>query len=104
MRAIGLSLSQVTAQVVVEHVVVTIYGIAAGAGVGLLAAWLFTPFFQATDQQVIHPPTLVPLLAWRETGQIAALFCLALVVAQLAVIAGALRRGVFQALRMGDRE
>jgi len=104
MRAIGLSLSQVTAQVIAEYIVVTVYGIATGAGIGLLAAWLFTPFFQATDRQVIHPPTLIPLLAWRETGQIAGLFGLALIVAQLAVIAGALRRGVFQALRLGDRE
>ena len=32
------------------------------------------------------------------------LFGLVLIVAQLAVIVGALRRGVFQALRMGDRE
>ena len=83
---------------------VTVYGIVTGAGIGLLAAWLFTPFFQATDRQMIHPPTLIPLLAWWETGQIAGLFGLALIVAQLAVIVGALRRGVFQALRLGDRE
>jgi putative ABC transport system permease protein len=104
MRAIGLSLSQVTAQVIVEYVVVTLYGIASGAGVGLLAAWLYTPFFQATDQNVIHPPTLLPMLAWQETGQIAAIFGLTLIAAQLVVIGAALRRGVFQALRMGDRE
>jgi hypothetical protein len=44
------------------------------------------------------------LVAWQEIGRISAAFIIVLIVAQVAVISAALRRGVFQALRMGDRE
>jgi hypothetical protein len=47
---------------------------------------------------------LLPLVAWEDIGRISAVFVLVLVVAQIAVVRAALRRGVFQALRMGDRE
>ena len=44
------------------------------------------------------------MVAWADIIQISAAFTIALVIAQIAVINAALRRGVFQALRMGDRE
>jgi hypothetical protein len=53
---------------------------------------------------VINPPMLLPLGAWNDIGTISAAFTVALVIAQIAVIVAALRGGVFQALRMGDRE
>lgn len=68
------------------------------------AAALFIPFFQAADGNVLNPPALLPRIAWAGIGQIAAAFTVALVIAQGVVIATALRGGVFQALRLGDRE
>ena len=53
---------------------------------------------------MINPPKLLPLIAWSDIGTISAAFTITLVAAQLAVIAAALRGGVFQALRLGDRE
>ena len=47
---------------------------------------------------------LLPLVAWNEIGRISAVFAGVLIAVQVAVMAAALRRGVFQALRMGDRE
>ncbi len=104
LRAVGLSLAQVVSQVGIEYLVLMVYGVAGGAAIGALASNLFIPFFQATDQNVINPPKLLPLIAWNEIGTISAAFTIVLIAAQIAVIVAALRGGVFQALRMGDRE
>jgi hypothetical protein len=84
--------------------VLLLYSILCGVAIGVLASRLFVPFFQAADQGVLHPPTLVPMIAWREIGWIIGVFAVVLAVAQVGVIGAALRRGVFQALRMGDQE
>lgn len=104
LRAVGLSLRQIVAQVALEYVVLMAYGIIGGAVVGAAASQLFIPFFQAADQNVLRPPTMIPFVAWTEIGRISGLFLIALVLAQAGVIGAALRRGVFQALRIGDAE
>ncbi|MBN1640164.1 MAG: ABC transporter permease [Anaerolineae bacterium] len=104
LRAVGLSLMQVVSQVSIEYLVLMIYSVAGGAAIGIFASDLFIPFFQAADQNVINPPKLLPMIAWDDISKISAAFTVTLVVAQIAVIAAALRGGVFQALRMGDRE
>jgi predicted lysophospholipase L1 biosynthesis ABC-type transport system permease subunit len=104
LRAVGLSLTQVISQVTIEYLVLMIYSVAGGAAIGIWASRLFIPFFQAADQNVINPPRLISLIAWEDILRISAAFVIVLVVAQIAVISAALRKGVFQALRMGDRE
>jgi putative ABC transport system permease protein len=104
LRAVGLSLRQLVSQVSIEYLVLMIYGVVGGAGIGVLASDWFIPFFQAADENVLEPPTLLPIVAWGGIGRISAVFALALVAAQVVVISAALRGGVFQALRMGDRE
>lgn len=104
LRAVGLAQGQVIGTVLVEYSVLLLYGVVCGAAVGVLASQLFIPFFQAADEGVLHPPTLVPTVAWREIAWITAAFATVLVLAQMVVIGAALRRGVFQALRLGDRE
>ncbi|MBN1934602.1 MAG: hypothetical protein JW934_08045 [Anaerolineae bacterium] len=104
LRAVGLSLLQVISQVSIEYVVLMVYSVLGGALIGVWASGLFIPFFQAADMNVIRPPTLLPLIAWNDISQISAAFTVVLVAAQIAVIAAALRKGVFQALRLGDQE
>jgi putative ABC transport system permease protein len=104
LRAMGLSLLQVVGQVTIEYVVLMLYSVAGGAAIGAWASELFIPFFQAADKNVLNPPMLIPLIAWEEIGQISGVFTITLVAAQIVVISAALRSGVFQALRMGDRE
>jgi len=84
--------------------VLMVYSVVGGAVIGVWASRLFIPFFQATDKNVLNPPRLIPLIAWGEINRISGAFTIVLIVAQIAVISAALRRGVFQALRMGDRE
>jgi putative ABC transport system permease protein len=104
LRAVGVSLQQVVSQVGIEYLVLMVYSIAGGAGIGALASRWFIPFFQAADAQVLQPPVLLPLIAWGNIARISAAFAIVLVVAQGVVISAALRGGVFQALRMGDQE
>jgi putative ABC transport system permease protein len=104
LRAVGLSLIQVIGQVTIEYVILMIYSVAGGAAIGIAASKLFIPFFQAADKNVLHPPSMIPLIAWQDIGRISAIFTIVLVSAQIVVLSAALRRGVFQALRMGDRE
>jgi putative ABC transport system permease protein len=104
LRAVGLSQQQVVTTVMIEYLVLLLYSVVGGVALGALASRLFIPFFQAADKGVLNPPTLVPQIAWHEVGWISGAFATVLVVAQGAVIGAALRRGVFQALRLGDRE
>jgi putative ABC transport system permease protein len=104
LRALGISRPQVVAQVVVEYAVLMGYGVAIGAAIAVWTARLFIPFFQAADKNVLRPPKMVPIVAWRDIGLICAAFALALILAQTIMLLAALRRGVFQTLRMGDRE
>ena len=104
LRAVGVSLQQVVSQVGIEYLVLMVYSIAGGAGIGALASRWFIPFFQAADAQVLQPPVLLPLIAWGDIARISAGFAIVLVAAQAVVISAALRGGVFQALRMGDQE
>jgi putative ABC transport system permease protein len=104
LRAVGLSLLQVVSQVSIEYLVLMVYSVFGGTAIGVWASDLFIPFFQAADQNVLNPPTIVPLIAWSDISKISAAFTITLVLAQIAVVSAALRGGVFQALRMGDRE
>jgi putative ABC transport system permease protein len=104
LRAAGLSLLQIVSQVVVEYVVLMVYSVVGGAAIGVWASGLFIPFFQAADKNILRPPSMIPLIAWQDIGQISGAFTIVLVLAQVAVISAAVRRGVFQALRLGDQE
>jgi putative ABC transport system permease protein len=104
LRAVGISLGQVIGQVAIEYLVLMVYSVLGGAAIGVWASRLFIPFFQAADKNVLNPPRLIPLVAWDDIVSISTAFTITLVIAQIAVISAALRRGVFQALRMGDRE
>jgi ABC-type antimicrobial peptide transport system permease subunit len=104
LRAIGISRPQVVAQVAVEYVVLMVYGVAVGAGIAVWTSMLFIPYFQAANENVLRPPRMLPVVAWQDIGLICAAFALSLILAQTIMLLAALRRGVFQALRMGDRE
>jgi ABC-type antimicrobial peptide transport system permease subunit len=104
LRSIGISRPQVVAQVAVEYVILMVYGVAVGAGIAVWTSRLFIPYFQAANENILRPPRMLPIVAWRDIGLICAAFAFALILAQTLMLLGALRRGVFQTLRMGDRE
>jgi len=103
-RAVGLTQSQLLTQVAFEYGALTAYGVLGGVVIGIVVSHLFIPFFRVTTEIALRPPSLVPLIAWQGISQITSAFVAALIIAQLVVIFAATRRGVFQALRMGDQE
>jgi putative ABC transport system permease protein len=109
LRAMGISRPQVVAQVAIEYVILMLYGVATGATIAVWASRLFIPFFQTANAAggtsvALRPPRMLPVVAWRDIGLICAAFAISLILAQTIMLLAALRKGVFQALRMGDRE
>jgi ABC-type antimicrobial peptide transport system permease subunit len=104
LRALGLTRSQIVLQVAVEYAIVMAFGVIGGTAIGVWAGQWFIPFFQAAEGVALRPPPMVPIIAWREIGLICIAFASVLVLAQVILLLAALRKGVFQSLRMGDRE
>ena len=104
LRAVGLTRPQIVAQVAIEYALVMVYGVVGGTGIGVWAARWFVPYFQAAEAGVLRPPPMLPTVAWGDIGLICAAFAGVLILAQIALLLAALRKGVFQSLRLGDRE
>ena len=105
LRAIGITRPQVVAQVAVEYVILMIYGVAVGAGIAVCGVQTVHPLLPGRQRR--RPcalPGMLPVVAWQDIGLICAAFALSLILAQTIMLLSALRRGVFQTLRMGDRE
>jgi len=102
LRAMGLAGRQLISQVVLEYGVLTLYGAGNGVLVGVLASYLFAPFFRVTGEKGGLLPPLLPIIAWGRILHLAAGFVGAMILAQVIVVAVGVRRGLFQALRMGE--
>ena len=104
LRAVGLTRRQIVIQVAIEYTLVMAYGVVGGTGIGIWAALWFVPYFQATEGNALRPPPMIPTIAWGDIGLICASFAGVLILAQITLLLAALRKGVFQSLRLGDRE
>lgn len=102
LRAMGLARRQLATALALEQVAVVGAGVAAGTGLGRLAAELFIPFLQwATDALARTPPFVI---AGAGTDQVRLylllLLMLAAAVAALAVALGRMR--IYEAVRLGE--
>ncbi len=104
LRAIGAQTGQVVAMVGTEYVGVMAYGVASGTALGVLASWLFVPFFQFSSEGGRTVPPFLPEIAWIKIAWLAAAFAVSLIVSQLIIIYGATKRDAFQVLRLGQHE
>jgi putative ABC transport system permease protein len=102
LRAMGLAGRQLTSQVVLEYGVLTLYGAGTGALIGVIVSYLFVPFFRVTGEKGLPLPPLLPLIAWGGVTRLAAGFVVAMILAQVVVVALGVRRRLFQVLRMGE--
>ena len=66
LRAIGLSLRQLTAMYLVEQVTLVLLGIAAGTAVAVAAGLLYIPFIQIKAEQHAGIPPFVVVTAWSD--------------------------------------
>lgn len=102
LRAIGLSIPQMTALLAAELAFLVLLGIGVGTALGVFASRLFVPFLQiGASAQSQYPPFEIEI-AWLSITQIYVLFFI-LFVAALSVLSALLvRMKIFQAIKLGE--
>jgi putative ABC transport system permease protein len=102
LRAIGLSVRQMTTFLAAELASLILLGIGAGTLVGVFASKLFVPFLQiGSTAQANYPPFQIEI-AWLSIFQIYGLF-IALFIAALFILSAILvRMKIFQAIKLGE--
>ncbi len=99
--AVGVSRSQVIAQVVMEYAFLSLFGVAAGAAIGVVATNLFVPFFRFTggNGTAFPLPPLIPLIAWPGIESLTLIFTVIVVLAELVTITLSIRERIGQLLK-----
>ncbi len=102
LRAIGLSIKQMTALLAAELAFLVLLGIGVGTALGVFASRLFVPFLQiGASAQSQFPPFQIQI-AWLSIVQIYVLFALLFFAALSALSALLVRMKIFQAIKLGE--
>lgn len=102
LRAIGLSIRQMTSLLAAELAFLVLLGIGVGTALGVFASRLFVPFLQiGAGAQSQYPPFQIEV-AWLSIAQIYILFIVLFLVALSALSALLVRMKVFQAIKLGE--
>ena len=102
LRAIGVSVAQMIAQIGLEQLLLMGFALLGGTGVGLLTSYLFIPFLQVGFQGGNVVPPFQILVGWWQTIQISIGFGLVLIVALAATVWYLIRLKMFEAIKLGD--
>ncbi len=103
LRAIGLYKGQVLTQVIIEYLLLILFGVASGWWIGAATSQLFSPFFRVGGQPGIPLPPLIPVIPQEQITALALLFAGVMILIELAVILRALSSRLFSALRIGHQ-
>jgi putative ABC transport system permease protein len=102
LRAIGLSIRQMTSLLAAELAFLVLLGIGVGTTLGVFASRLFVPFLQiGTSAQSQYPPFQIEI-AWLSIAEIYVLFALLFVAALTVLSALLVRMQIFQAIKLGE--
>jgi putative ABC transport system permease protein len=102
LRAIGLSMQQMTSLLAAELAFLVLLGIGVGTALGVFASRLFVPFLQiGASAQSQYPPFQIQI-AWLSIAQIYILFALLFFAALSALSALLVRMKIFQAIKLGE--
>jgi putative ABC transport system permease protein len=102
LRAIGLSIQQMTSLLAAELAFLVLLGIGVGTALGVFASRLFVPFLQiGASAQSQYPPFQIQI-AWLSIVQIYILFALLFFAALSALSALLVRMKIFQAIKLGE--
>jgi putative ABC transport system permease protein len=102
LRAIGLSVRQMTSLLAAELAFLVLLGIGVGTALGVFASRLFVPFLQiGASAQSQYPPFQIEI-AWLSIAEIYVLFALLFVVALGALSTLLMRMKIFQAIKLGE--
>jgi len=102
LRAIGLSIQQMTSLLAAELAFLVLLGIVVGTALGVFASRLFVPFLQiGSSAQSQYPPFQIEI-AWLSIVEIYGLFIVLFLVALSTLSALLLRMKIFQAIKLGE--
>jgi putative ABC transport system permease protein len=102
LRAIGLSVQQMTSLLAAELAFLVLLGIGVGTALGVFASRLFVPFLQiGASAQSQYPPFQIEI-AWLSIAEIYVLFALLFVAALGALSTLLIRMKIFQAIKLGE--
>jgi putative ABC transport system permease protein len=102
LRAIGLSIKQMTSLLAAELAFLVLLGIGVGTALGVFASRLFVPFLQiGASAQSQYPPFQIEI-AWLSIAEIYVLFALLFVAALSTLSALLVRMKIFQAIKLGE--
>jgi putative ABC transport system permease protein len=104
LRAVGLSLGQMTMYLVWELALLAAAGIMAGTGIGVLATRVYMPFLQGSASGEARTLPYLIQVDWARVYQIYALFGLMFVVVLVVLLLFALQLRIFQAVKLGEAE
>lgn len=92
LHAIGFSKRKVLAHVILEYAVLSLFGAAAGAVIGIIATRLFIPFFRYTGEKGVPLPPLIPIIAGQEVKSLVIVFATFILLAEILTILTAFRQ------------
>jgi len=102
LRAIGLSIKQMTSLLAAELAFLVLLGIGVGTALGVFASRLFVPFLQiGASAQSQYPPFQIQI-AWLSIVQIYVLFAILFFAALGTLSALLVRMKIFQAIKLGE--
>ena len=102
LRAIGLSVSQMSAYLAGEQAILILTGVGLGTALGLLASSIFIPYFQVGSDKTALVPPFVVQIAWEQLGTIYAIFGVMFVLAVAVLLILLLRMKIFEAIKLGE--
>jgi putative ABC transport system permease protein len=98
--SMGVERGQMITQVIMEYAFLSVFGVAAGAGIGVAASVLFVPFFRFTGEKGVIPlPPLIPIIAWDQVYLLIGIFTAVVVLAEILTITLSIRQRIAQLLK-----
>ncbi len=102
LRAIGLSLGQLTGIFLTVHGLVVLFGVGAGTALAYLSSSLFIPFLQIRAEQHAGIPPFMVVTAWADVAKLYLVLAIFLALA-LSISLWLLRRiRIYEAIRFGE--
>ena len=92
LHAVGLLHREIVTQVVMEYTFLATFGALAGGLIGLVASQFFVPYFRVTGEKGIPLPPLIPLTTDQSMANLAIIFTVIVLAAEISTITSALRR------------